>query len=261
LSQRLRELSFLIPGVAITIVDERTDKKHEFFYEGGIKSFVEHLNKAKTPIHDKVIHVWEIRGGTGDPKRDTDKERVEVALQWNEGYSETLYAFTNTINNRDGGTHLEGFKTALTRALQKYADANNLTQALKETSLSGDDCREGLTAVISVKVRDPKFSSQTKDKLVSSEVKTWVQQVVYDKLGSYLEENPRVGKKIVEKIVESARAREAARKARELVRRKCALDSGARPGKLADCQEKDPAFSEIFIVEGDSAGGSAKMGR
>jgi DNA gyrase subunit B len=261
LSQRLRELSFLNPGVRISILDERTEKKHDFAYEGGIRSFVEHLNKAKQPIHDKVIFFQEIRGGTGDPRRDADKERVEVALQWNEGYAETLFSFTNTINNRDGGTHLEGFKTALTRAIQKYAEANGLTKALKETSLSGDDCREGLTAVVSVKVRDPKFSSQTKDKLVSSEVKTWVQQVVYDKLGSFLEENPRVGKKIVEKIVESARAREAARKARELVRRKGALDSGALPGKLADCQEKDPAFSELFIVEGDSAGGSAKMGR
>ncbi len=261
LSQRLRELSFLNPGVKISIHDERTDKKHDFAYEGGIKSFVEHLNKAKQPIHDKVIFFQEIRNGTGDPKRDADKERVEVALQWNEGYAETLFAFTNTINNRDGGTHVEGFKTALTRAVQKYAEQNGATKALKETSLSGDDCREGLTAVISVKVRDPKFSSQTKDKLVSSEVKTWVQQVVYEKLGSYLEENPRVGRKIVEKIVESARAREAARKARELVRRKGALDSGALPGKLADCQEKDPAFSELFIVEGDSAGGSAKMGR
>ena len=213
LSQRLRELSFLNPGVAIAIHDERTEKKHDFAYEGGIRTFVEHLNKTKQPIHDKVIFFQDIKGGTGDPKRDADKERVEVALQWNDGYSETLYTFTNTINNRDGGTHLEGFKTALTRALQKYADQGGLTKALKETNLSGDDCREGLTAVVSVKVRDPKFSSQTKDKLVSSEVKTWVQQIVYEKLGSYLEENPRVAQARSSRRSSSRRAR-ARRRAR-----------------------------------------------
>jgi len=261
LSQRLRELAFLNSGVRIEVVDERTDKSHTFAYEGGITSFVEYLNKNKQTLNDKPIFLIDVRGGTGDLKGDADKERVEVALQWNDGYSEQLFTFTNAINNRDGGTHLEGFKTALTRSIQKYAESANLTKHLKETNLSGDDCREGLTAVISIKIRDPKFDSQTKGKLVSSEAKTWVQTVVYEKLSEYFEENPKVAKKVIEKIVDAARAREAARKARELVRRKGALEATSLPGKLADCQEKDPAFSELYIVEGDSAGGSAKQGR
>jgi len=264
LSQRLRELAFLNSGVTIDVVDERDEKgarRHTFRYDGGIRSFVEHLNKNKEPLHEAVITFSDVKDATGDPVADAKSERLDVALQWNNGYAEQIFCFTNTISNKDGGTHLEGLKTALTRAIQKYAETNQLTKNLKDTTLAGDDCREGLTAVVSLKIRDPKFSSQTKEKLVSQEAKTWVQTVTYDKLSSYFEENPKVARRIIDKIVEAARAREAARKARELVRRKGALDGAGLPGKLADCQEGDPALSELYIVEGDSAGGSAKQGR
>jgi DNA gyrase subunit B len=264
LSQRLRELAFLNSGVAIEILDERDpkgEKKHLFRYDGGIRSFVEHLNKNKQPLHESVITFSDVKDPSGNAAVDAKKERLDVALQWNEGYTEQMFCFTNTISNKDGGTHLEGLKTALTRAIQKYAEGAGLTKNLKDTTLSGDDCREGLTAVVSLKIRDPKFSSQTKEKLVSQEAKTWTQTVTYEKLSNFFEENPKVARRVVEKIVDAARAREAARKARELVRRKGALDGAGLPGKLADCQEGDPALSEIFIVEGDSAGGSAKQGR
>jgi DNA gyrase subunit B len=251
LSQRLRELAFLNKGLLITIEDERTEgKKHEFHYTGGIISFVEHLNKNKASLHDKVVYF----------EGDRDGINLQIAMQYNDGYQEQIFAFANNINTHEGGTHMIGFKSALTRTLNNYAIANNLFKEVKE-NLSGDDTREGLVAVISVKLPNPQFEGQTKTKLGNSEVKGIVETLVNDGLGEYLDQNPSVAKKVIGKALEAARAREAARRARELVRRKGALDSMALPGKLADCQERSPELSEIFIVEGDSAGGSAKQGR
>jgi DNA gyrase subunit B len=250
LSQRLRELAFLNKGLSISIEDERSEKRHDFFYKGGILSFIEYLNKNKNCIHPKPIYVQGVKNGI----------EVEISFQYNDGYAENLFSFANNINTHEGGTHLIGFKSALTRTINQYATSANLLKGVKE-NLTGEDIREGLAGVISVKIPEPQFEGQTKTKLGNSEVKGLVETLVNEKLGSYFEENPGIARKIISKVIDAARGREAARKARELSRRKGALEGGSLPGKLADCQEKDPALSEIFIVEGDSAGGSAKQGR
>jgi len=250
LANRLRELAFLNSGVRIFLLDERSDQKNEFFYEGGIVSFVEYLNRNKRVLHKEPIFV--------EGKREDCQ--VEVAIQYNDTYTENVFSFANSINTTEGGTHLVGFRSALTRIFNNYAVSYNILKNNKE-SLRGEDLREGLTCVISIKIINPQFEGQTKTKLGNSEVKGLVEGIVYEKIGTYLEENPSIAKQLLNKCLEAARARDAARRARELTRRKSALEVGSLPGKLADCQEKDPALSEIYLVEGDSAGGSAKQGR